>query len=108
MLLLVVCRKKDQERSLQKKGESYIYPSIEKNEMKLFLDLFHYGLFHHELIHHVVELLGFMLDAPQPDGPERNLALILPLYEGGSLHSFVKARKGNIVISNIKLPFIIC
>lgn len=84
-------RKKDGERSAKKEGargglEGFRYASVELAEQGLLEYLPRHN--------HVVELLGYLLDAPQPGGTERNLALILPLYEGGSLESFVKARKG--------------
>lgn len=38
----------------------------------------------------VVRRLGYFLDAPQSDGLERNLAVILEFFEGGSLESFLR------------------
>jgi serine/threonine protein kinase len=37
----------------------------------------------------VVRWLGYFLDAPQPDGSEENLALILEFFNGGSLETFM-------------------
>ena len=62
----------------------YIFGSVETREVYLLLNLPR-----HE---HVVELLGFLLDAKPPEGDVGHLALILPVFDGGSLKSFVKVQ----------------
>ena len=78
------CRAADTKRSLQKSGVAYTFGSVETHEVYLLLNLPR-----HE---HVVELLGFLLDAKPPKGDVGHLALILPVFDGGSLKSFVKVQ----------------
>ena len=80
----VYCRAADTERSRQKSDLGYQFGSIETREICLLLKLPR-----HE---HVVELLGFLLDAKPPDSDIRHLALILPVFDGGSLKNFVKVQ----------------
>ena len=77
-------RAADEKRSLQKSGPNYVFGSVEDSEVGLLLNLPR-----HE---HVVELLGFLLDAKPPSGDVHHLAIILPVFDGGSLKSFVKVQ----------------
>lgn len=91
-LLWVYCREADEKRSEKKREETggsvwWEYASVEDAEIELLLALPPHA--------HVVQLLGFLLDAPDTynDAPElddkRYLALILPLYDS-SLQTFVR------------------
>ena len=88
------CRAADTERSLKKGGVAYAFGSVEPYEVYVLLNLPR-----HE---HVVELLGFLLDAKPPKGNVGHLALILPVFDGGSLKSFVKVQ--SMLLTT--LPFI--
>ena len=83
-VFLCICRAADTRRSRQKSGLNYLFGSVEFSEVYLLLNLPR-----HE---HVVELLGFLLDAEPPSGDVRHLAIILPVFDGGSLKSFIKVQ----------------